>query len=233
MEILHYRMELQKERLRREAVEKEIHLLHHDVVDFEVARARVHKELQKQISILDDYYGMIERANNPTVLSDGDFSHLRELHDYSFNEADGTATGLISAADLNALSVRRGSLTPEERTEIEAHVRWTKEFLSVLPWPKELSQVPEIAGAHHEKLNGKGYPDGLVGEQIPLASRVMTVCDIYDALTAMDRPYKSAISDDRAFDILYSEAKQGLLDIDLVDIFVASRNQSQIVNVRG
>ena len=231
MEILHYRMELQKERLRREAVEKEVHLLHHDVVDFEVARARVHRELQKQISILDDYYGMIERANNPTVLSDGDFSHLRELHDYSFNEADGTATGLISAADLNALSVRRGSLTPEERIEIEAHVRWTKEFLSVLPWPKELSQVPEIAGAHHEKLNGKGYPDGLVGEQIPLASRVMTVCDIYDALTAMDRPYKSAIGDDRAFDILYSEAKQGLLDTDLVDIFVASRNQSQLVNV--
>ena len=131
---------------------------------------------------------------------------------------------------MNALSVRRGSLTPEERVEIEGHVRWTKEFLSVLPWPKELSQVPDIAGAHHEKLNGTGYPEGLKGEQIPLASRVMTVCDIYDALTAMDRPYKSAIGDDRAFEILYSEAKQGLLDTDLVDIFVASRNQAQLAN---
>ena len=137
---------------------------------------------------------------------------------------------MISADDLNALSIRRGTLTPEERVEIEGHVRWTKEFLSVLPWPAELSQVPEIAGAHHEKMNGKGYPEGLVGEQIPLASRVMTVCDIYDALTAMDRPYKSAMGDDRAFDILYSEAKEGLLDTDLVDIFVASRESMQVRN---
>lgn len=227
MEILHYRVQLQKERLRREAIEKEVDMLHHHATDYEVARARVQRELQKQISILDDYYGMIERANNPTVLLDGDFTHLRELHNYSFAEADGSKTGLISAEDLNALSVRRGSLTPEERVEIEAHVQWTKDFLAVLPWPKELSQVPEIAGAHHEKLNGKGYPQGLVGEQIPLASRVMTVCDIYDALTAMDRPYKSAIGDDRAFEILYMEAKDGMLDTDLVDIFVASRNQTK------
>ena len=231
MEILHYRVQLQKERLRREAVEKEVDLLHHGAVDFEVARARVHRELQRQLSILDDYYGMIQRANNPTVVLDGDFSHLRELHEYSFTEADGNTTGLISDEDLTALSVRRGSLTPEERIEIEAHVQWTKDFLAVLPWPKELSQVPDIAGAHHEKLNGTGYPQGLMGEQIPLASRVMTVCDIYDALTAMDRPYKSAISDERAFEILYAEAREGLLDTDLVDVFVASRNQHQRVSV--
>ena len=230
METLHYRVQLQKERLRREAAEKELHLLHHKSTDFEVARARVHRELQKQLSILDDYYGMIEQANNPTVVLDGDFSHLRQLHEYSFSESDGSATGLISADDLHALSVRRGSLTAEERIEIEAHVSWTKEFLSVLPWPKELSQVPEIAGAHHEKLNGTGYPEGLSGAQIPLASRVMTVCDIYDALTSMDRPYKSAMGDDRAFDILYGEAKEGLLDADLVDIFVASRNSDQLRN---
>ena len=230
MEILHYRVQLQKERLRREAVEKEIDMLHHQAADFEVARARVHRDLQKQLSILDDYYSMIERANNPTVLLDGDFTHLRELHSYSFTEADGSRTGLISADDLTALSVRRGSLTPEERVEIGPHVQWTKDFLAVLPWPKELSQVPEIAGAHHEKMNGKGYPQGLVGEQIPLASRVMTVCDIFDALTAMDRPYKSAIGDDRAFEILYMEAKEGLLDTDLVDVFAASRNQLKQAN---
>jgi len=224
VETLYYRVQLQKERLRRKAAEKEVHLLHHNSTDIEVARARVHRELQKQLSILDDYYGMIEQANNPTVVLDGDFSHLRKVHEYSFPEADGNSTGLISADDLKALSVRRGSLTAEERVEIEAHVTWTKEFLSVLPWPKELSQVPQIAGAHHEKLNGTGYPQGLSGEQIPLAIRVMTVCDIYDALTSMDRPYKSAMGDDRAYDILYSEAKQGLLDSDLVEIFVASRN---------
>ena len=99
----------------------------------------------------------------------------------------------------------------------------TREFLSVLPWPPELTRVPEIAGAHHEKLDGSGYPNGLVGEQIPLPSRVMTVCDIYDALTAMDRPYKKAMPVDRALNILEDEAQQGLLDTDMVQIFIASR----------
>jgi HD-GYP domain-containing protein (c-di-GMP phosphodiesterase class II) len=83
--------------------------------------------------------------------------------------------------------------------------------------------VPEIAGAHHEKLNGTGYPEGLVGEQIPLASRVMTVCDIYDVLTAMDRPYKKAISADAALRILGEESGMGLLDGDMVRIFIDSR----------
>ena len=83
--------------------------------------------------------------------------------------------------------------------------------------------MPEIAGAHHEKLDGSGYPEGLVGDQIPLASRVMTVCDIYDALTAMDRPYKKAMPVERALSILEDEAGQGLLDTDMVKVFIESR----------
>jgi len=225
LEIINYRVQLQKERLRRSALQREMHLLHDKVQDFEVARARVHRELQSQLSQLDDYFGMIVAANNPTVRVDGDFSHLKSIEGYQFIEDDGSPTGLISKQDLAALSVRRGSLTQEERVEIEAHVQHTRDFLAVLPWPEELSQVPLIAGSHHEKLNGTGYPVGLEGDQIPLASRVMTVCDIYDALTAMDRPYKSAISQQAAFDILYEEAKAQLLDIDLVNIFVASRKQ--------
>ena len=225
VEVLNYRIELQKERLRRAAVEREVQMLHHGAVDFEVARARVHRDLQQQLRLLDDYFGMIVAANNPTVISDGDFAHLEQIYRTPFVESDGTQTSLISRDDLTALSVRRGSLTPAERQEIESHVRHTMDFLAVLPWPEELAQVPSIAGAHHEKLNGKGYPLGLRGEEIPLASRVMTVCDIFDALTTMDRPYKSAISEQGAFDILYQEAAEGLLDTDIVDVFVASRSQ--------
>ena len=125
--------------------------------------------------------------------------------------------------NLLALSVRRGSLTPEERRKIQAHVVHTTEFLSVLPWPPELADVPEIAGAHHERIDGSGYPMGLVGEQIPLASRVMAVCDVFDALTAMDRPYKPAMSDEVAFTILEDEGRRGLLDKDMVQIFIDSR----------
>jgi len=172
--------------------------------------------------VLDQYFDWIEMANRPNVLDAGDFEHLSELREYAFEEFNGEVGGVISDADLSALSARRGSLTPEERRIIENHVVFTKEFLAVLPWPPELANVPQIAAAHHERLDGSGYPLGLVGEQIPLASRVMAVCDVYDALTAVDRPYKAAMSEQQAFTILHEEAKRGLLDADMVDIFIAS-----------
>ncbi|MFV2090112.1 MAG: HD-GYP domain-containing protein, partial [Pseudomonadales bacterium] len=155
---------------------------------------------------------------------------LREIRDYAYRELDGTLNGLITDIDLLALSVRKGSLTPDERREIQSHVTNTREFLSVLPWPPELANVPNIAAAHHEKLDGSGYPEGLTGEQIPLASRVMTVCDIYDALTAMDRPYKKAMPVEHALSILEDEARQGLLDSDMVNIFIESRTYERIVS---
>jgi len=223
LQILQYRIELEKERQRRRAVERELELLHHGAVDFEVSRRRVHRDLERRLTVLDDYFDCLRRANEPNLLADGAFDHLGVIRDYPFEELDGTAGSLILDSDLLALSVRQGSLTPVEREEIQRHVSHTREFLDVLPWPPELAQVPRIAGAHHEKLDGSGYPDGLAGDDIPLASRVMTVCDIYDALTAMDRPYKKAISSDRAFDILTDEARRGLLDADLVEIFISAR----------
>jgi HD-GYP domain-containing protein (c-di-GMP phosphodiesterase class II) len=223
LEVIRYRFELHKERLKRAAVEEELRLLHISAVDFEVTRRRVHRDLQTKLTVLDDYFTAVTLSNNPNVLAKGSFGHLDVIRGTPFREFDGSLDGLITGADLLALSVRRGSLTPEERSEIEAHVEHTRDFLAVLPWPPELKGVPAIAGAHHEKLDGSGYPDGLVGDAIPLPSRVMTVCDIFDALTAMDRPYKSSVSTDTAIRILNDEASAGLLDQDLVDIFVASR----------
>ena len=222
LEIVRYRMELQKERLRRRATEQELELLHHQPIDLQVARRRIHRQLEKQLSVLDQYFEWIVLANNPNVLDQGDYRHLDEIRAYAFRELDGTMGGVITDQDVLALSVRRGSLTPEERRQIQSHVVYTTEFLSVLPWPPELAAIPDIAGAHHERIDGSGYPRGLVGEQIPLASRVMAVCDIYDALTAMDRPYKPSMSNDQAFAILHDEASRGLLDQDLVDIFIDS-----------
>jgi len=223
LEILRYRFELQKERLRRAAVEQELALLHHSHESFETVRRRVRRDLGHKLTMIDDYYAAVVQANNPNVLADGDFAHLRTVRDYRFRELDGSLSGLITDADMLALSMRQGSLTPEERREIQLHVVHTKEFLSVLPWPPELARVPEIAGAHHEKLDGSGYPEGLSGEEIPLASRVMTVADIFDALTAMDRPYKSAMSLDTALRVLESEAGDGLLDVDIVRVFIEAR----------
>jgi hypothetical protein len=223
LEMIHYRMELQKERLRRRAVEQELVMLHKGVNEIDAGRRRVQRELAEEISTLDDFFQVISSANLPNVLDDGNYQHLKKIREYDYLESDGTLNGLITDNDLLALSIRRGSLTPEERREIESHVTHTREFLAVLPWPPELARVPEIAGAHHEKLDGSGYPHGLVGEQIPLASRVMTVCDIYDALTAMDRPYKKAMPATTALKILEEEAQLGMLDSDMVQIFIASR----------
>jgi HD-GYP domain-containing protein (c-di-GMP phosphodiesterase class II) len=227
IELIRYRFELHKERLRRLAVEKEFELLHDGAVDLEVARRRVHRELEAELHTLDSYFQCIARANQPNVLDDGQYEDLGEIHNYAYREFDGAVTGLLTEMEVRALSIRRGNLTPEERREIELHVTNTREFLAVLPWPPELAGVPAIAGAHHERLDGSGYPDGLAGEQIPLASRVMMVCDIYDALTAMDRPYKRAISAEAALNILEDEARLGLLDEDMVRIFIESRIYGQ------
>jgi HD-GYP domain-containing protein (c-di-GMP phosphodiesterase class II) len=220
LEVLRYRCELQKERFRRNALEQELALLHKRPADFAIERRRIHRELERRITLLDDYLAAIVRANRPTILEDGDFAHLRSIRDHAFVEPDGSPSTLISESDLVALSVRRGTLTADERREIEAHVGYTRVFLAALPWPPELAGVPAIAAAHHEKLDGSGYPDGLIGDAIPLPSRVMTVCDIYDALTAMDRPYKAAMPVDAALTVLEDEARRGLLDADIVRVFV-------------
>ena len=96
-------------------------------------------------------------------------------------------------------------------------------MLSQIPWGKTYSRVPAIAGAHHERLNGTGYPNRLQAEEIPLQSKMMTISDIFDALTANDRPYKRAVPTDKALDILGYEVKDGHVDADLVRIFVAAR----------
>ena len=121
---------------------------------------------------------------------------------------------------LNSTRVNRGSLTPEEYDEIRSHVTHTFEFLSRIPWGKTFSHVPMIAGSHHEKLNGRGYPRGLKGTEIPVGSRIMAIADIFDALTASDRPYKRAVPVDRALHSPDLEVKDGGLDAELVRIFV-------------
>jgi HD-GYP domain-containing protein (c-di-GMP phosphodiesterase class II) len=130
---------------------------------------------------------------------------------------------LLNAEEVRILSIRKGNLDATERSEIESHVTHTFNFLQKIPWTKDLAAVADIAYAHHEKLNGRGYPRKLTAAEIPIQSRMMTVSDIYDALTANDRPYKRAISTERALDILKMEVGDGLLDPALVTIFIDAK----------
>jgi HD-GYP domain-containing protein (c-di-GMP phosphodiesterase class II) len=221
-EVMRYRFELRREQLRRRAVEQELELLHLARGDFDVERRRIHRTLARDLSRLNDLFDVLVDANSPRIVDEQVLADLKALREEPLLELDGREGNLVDDADLAALSVRRGSLTAEERREIQSHVTHTRDFLAVLPWPPELARVPLIAAAHHEKLDGSGYPLGLRGDEIPLASRVMTVCDIYDALTAMDRPYKSSLGPDAALSILREEVSAGMLDADVLGVFIAS-----------
>lgn len=221
MEVLQYRFELEKERLRSQAKEKIIDVLHHEYNPKKITA--IHNEVEEQISYLETLFESVINANEPTVLPDGDFQHLQDILKVHHQALDGSMQPLISQDDFLALSVRKGSLTEEERDEIQSHVVHTFNFLEQIPWTGELSKVPEFARSHHEKLDGSGYPLGLKSDEIPFPSKMMTICDIFDALVAKDRPYKKALSLEIALKIINNEADAGYLDTQLRDIFMQAK----------
>ncbi len=133
----------------------------------------------------------------------------------------------LTPDEVRFLSIRKGSLDEGERLEIESHVTHTFGFLRRIPWTRELSQIPIIAHGHHEKLDGSGYPRKIRAGEIPVQTRIMTISDIYDALTAQDRPYKRALPASRALDILTEEVKAGMLDAELFRLFVEGKVYEQ------
>ncbi len=136
----------------------------------------------------------------------------------------GQVIPLLTENEIRNLRIKKGSLNDEERKIIESHVEHTYDFVSKIPWPRELSDIPEIARKHHEKLDGSGYPAGCKGkESIPIQARLMVIADIFDALSAPDRPYKKALALDDVFEILQDECAQGKLDSDLVELFIRER----------
>ena len=179
-----------------------------------------HAKKQAEIEIALE---VITRSNEPSVL-DGETAHaLLELPSRSYLDVDGVTRPYITANELEALSIKRGSLSEQERIEIESHVTHTFRFLSQIPWTGEFARVPDIAFAHHEKLDGTGYPRKLRAADIPLQSRMMTISDIFDALVAWDRPYKKAVPVEKALAILHDEAKQGKLDPELLQVFIEAK----------
>ncbi len=158
------------------------------------------------------------KANQPQIVGeDFDIVSLMSWINKASNDLDHT---LITAEEMVKLSLPKGSLSEEERREIESHVGHTYHFLRQIAWTEDLSNVADIAHAHHEKCDGTGYPRGLTNEHIPVQAKLMTISDIYDALTSMDRPYKRAVTAERAIEILHLEARNGKLDLDLLKVFV-------------
>ena len=188
-------------------------------------------EFRRRLEELEGVRGLVLASNEPSILPERAAEALAGLGRLTFRGPDGHPMPYVTEEELRYLHIPKGSLNLEERLEIESHVEQTYRFLVQIPWTGDLSRVAEIAYAHHEKLNGRGYPRGVGAREIPVQTRLMTVADIFDALTASDRPYKRALPPDRALDILSAEAGEGLLDPALVTLLIESGAYRKILDV--
>lgn len=194
-----------------------------DVIKFRFGMAKsvalMHND-QKTADELNRLLAIVIKANIPTVLDEDAAIGLDKCVNYSFTDLEGNEHTLLTPKEYEYLSIKRGSLTKDEREIVESHVRHTYEFLVKIPWTADLRAVPATAAMHHEKLNGSGYPFGLEGDSIYIQGRVMAIADIYDALTAHDRPYKKPMPIEKACDILVDEAERNFLDTRIVRFFI-------------
>jgi HD-GYP domain-containing protein (c-di-GMP phosphodiesterase class II) len=179
----------------------------------------IDKKMNEEIANLHEWLEAVLAANEPSVLAEDKASTLAALAEYMYEDVDRRRTPLLLPDEFHFLSIRKGTLDEMERLEIESHVTHSFKFLIKIPWTPQMKSVPQYAYGHHELLDGTGYPRKLQGPEIPVQARMMTISDIFDALTATDRPYKRAVPVDRALDILRKEfiAK---LDAELLDVFI-------------
>ena len=187
-----------------------------------------------ELGELDRFLEIVRQANEPTIeptiLPDGRLEELKAWSKRTFLGLDGATEPFLSPDEVRYLTIPKGTLDDAERYKIEKHVEHTYKFLQKIPWTNELRQIPDIAYGHHEKLDGRGYPRHIIagevwtkGDGIPIQTRMMTISDIYDALTAQNRPYKDAVSSDRALDIMSDEVKDGQLDQHLFKLFIEGK----------
>ncbi|HKN73859.1 MAG TPA: HD domain-containing phosphohydrolase [Candidatus Acidoferrum sp.] len=177
-------------------------------------------EAARLIAELDRYVEFITRVNEPTILPSSEFELLAEISQKTYRDPRGAERPYLTQEEVRYLSIPRGSLDSAERRQIELHVTNSFNFLAQIPWTPEYKGIPEIARAHHEKLNGQGYPNGLKAPEIPVQAKMMTICDIFDALSASDRPYKRAVPTDRALDILKVCVREEEIDPELFRLFL-------------
>ena len=207
LELLRARFDLARAGLENDALRAQVE-----------GRPRVEAEGRR--ADLERLWEAVLAANRPTVQPGPVPEALTRAARLPFPDGSGAERPLLTELEFSLLSISKGSLSEAERREIESHVTHTYRFLARIPWTRTLRRVPEIAWAHHEKLDGGGYPRGLPGQAIPVEARMMTIADIYDALTASDRPYKRAVSSERALDILGEESRRGQVDAALLRVFV-------------
>jgi hypothetical protein len=179
------------------------------------------RRLRERLCQLEDDRRFLHACNiGGERMRDEDMERVRRIARYRWRDVAGHEADFLTEDEVKNLTIRAGTLTEEERKIINHHIVATIRMLEALPWPRHLTNVPEYAGGHHERMDGKGYPRGLTREQMSVQARCMGIADIFEALTAKDRPYKKGKSLSESLQILGRMAQSGHVDPDLFDIFV-------------
>ena len=182
------------------------------------------ERFEMQVRQFDDDRAFLRNANiGSERMRDEDVARVVRIAAYRWKDTSGRDAPFLTAEEVDNLTIRSGTLTGEERKIINHHIVATIKMLEALPWPKHLRKVPEYAGGHHERMDGKGYPRGLTREQMSIPARVMGIADIFEALTAKDRPYKRGKTLTESLEILGRFKQNGHVDPDLFDVFVRDK----------
>jgi hypothetical protein len=178
------------------------------------------KQVKKVEQEIEQDFNFVKKLNQSGFLSEEDLGTLQAIASKTYKDLRGNVKPYLTDQEVEALSVKKGNLTPEEYGRIQTHVELTHNIVKNIPFTKSLKDVPFFSASHHELLDGTGYPKGLKGDEIPIQCRILAVVDIFDALTAADRPYRRAVSSEKGGKILKAEAETGRLDKDIVNLFV-------------
>ena len=205
-----------------------------NAISKETRAAMLARDLAEKLATLEADFAWAQRLNDPNARWDepswqSAIEALERLEKLRFSTPEGAVSPLFSRDEIEALRVRNGTLTPREFAQIQEHAQMSYDFLQQIPWTPPLQNVPSIARAHHERLDGSGYPQALRAEEIPLGAKFMAIADVYDALTAADRPYKRALSAGEALENLKEQAKNGLIDAEALRIFIENEVYKTVI----
>lgn len=184
-------------------------------------------EYQKKTAELADELRFIHEADKVGFLDDEKLQHIKALAGKSYTKKDGTKLPYLTGREVDCLSVRKGTLTDADRKQMESHAAMTEKILDKVRFQHNFEMIPRWAADHHEYLDGTGYPKGLSGDEISLETRILTIADIYDAMTSVDRPYKKPMPKEKAFSILRSMAEEGKLELRLVNWLEEALNERE------
>jgi HD-GYP domain-containing protein (c-di-GMP phosphodiesterase class II) len=221
IELIKTRFDAIKRARQAEALQRKVDMLSNgaDLVKIK----EVDEALQQELTQLDtDLEFLVTVNRGGEFMEDEKIERLKSISRRTY-EVNGEQKPFLTENEVYNLSIRKGTLNTEDRKKIEEHALVSIEMLRELPFPKKMQHVPEYAGGHHEKLNGKGYPFGLTAEQLPLQARIMAVADIFEALTAHDRPYKRPMPLSKAIQIMGFFVKDQELDPDVVNLFIKEK----------